>query len=1188
MRSMMGPIRNVVYVMVSVWIFSGAVWARGDASSRPILRIPRLARAPVVDGVLQAGEWEGAAAISGFIAATGSEGGRMVPLRSQIQIGHDGSNIYLGVFCALPPGVKPTMKYRRRDEPVYMDRYQMEVWLTPPVRGHLTAYQIIGNAYGAIYDARHIPSLGAVFVSWNTTAAFKNHYRIGEFWTAEMTIPISDFGEAALRSDEPWGGMVGIAWPQRSWPYTFGWYKNVETHAQLVMGEDGTAVRVDNLDPLFENRLGAALTLINGSDQATFFTVRGAVGDVREEKTVAVASRSRETVVLDRELPPWPEKKPKETFRLEIAAGDRPLLAGDWYFAPRVRDDERVGAPQSSPEPWKMDTRIQFAPRAMGLKLWADLLDYPRRSELAAVRFSAQPTPEGMPLVEQTVTRFVYDSAETYLWLPKGIPLGEYCAVTEFLDAKGNVLDRKSDSFVHKDLKKEFIWLDGDYGEHFTVYPPFQPIAVQENTLAVWGREMEFEGAFPRQIRSQGRPLLSSPIQLMVEREGRAVAAEIEQPFQRNASSNEQVSFRGSYHAMGYRFQLTGTLDFDGTLLYALEAEPVDDGASATPSLLDRVYLSLAVKPEHARYWFTTAGGWSPAYGEVPQDAQDGPFWTSKGFADLLPYFCFSDDDRGIHWFADHAHEWILGEEWPFAQVVRRPDAAELQVNLVQKKGKPEPFRAQFGFIASPVRPLPSGWRNTTLHYAALAGSKINFFFGPGHGGCPIDPHDTKKLCEVLGVDPGERSPDAVLAEAPKDAFYRPASDADYKDYLTKKFGKKMWETVSNFQKKRQELENDPATVRSCWFFNAKMYFEGNRSAAFRTFFPGEWQLDPPSGWFHLTPTEDYQDFFSFHMDLWHKHWFMPGLYFDEVYLAPDYNVFNGNGRWMEDGKIRPSIPLMQQRRFFRRMAQLFVQYKRDPFIWVHTSNYMMPAAIAPAVIAMFGEDRAPTPMADCIDAIPSLLIRTLGRSQKFGFVPVWMNQVGRGGDQWDWLARQFHGWCWLHDVVPENGNTFRARPLLSLRKGWGIDEDDVTFIPYWDSAGYYAVDNDRVLASAWVRPDGRVQLLLLNLNRMGEGKNEATLTLNPKTLGLSPGFKVYEMTAEPELAVWEEELRSLEREFSNDRKRLLEERNRRIDLRQKSRFEPAYDVTRFPVRTEGPEVRIQVPPRDFVLLVIE
>ena len=159
----------------------------GERSPRPELVVPKLGAAPVIDGAFQEGEWDRAALITGFIAATGSIGGRMMPIDSKIYLGHDGERFYMGLYCELPPGAKPTMNYRRRDEPVYMDRYQLELWLAPPVRDKLVAYQMIGNAYGAIFDVRHIPSLGVVTSGWNGTWEFKNSYKTVSY--THLTLP---------------------------------------------------------------------------------------------------------------------------------------------------------------------------------------------------------------------------------------------------------------------------------------------------------------------------------------------------------------------------------------------------------------------------------------------------------------------------------------------------------------------------------------------------------------------------------------------------------------------------------------------------------------------------------------------------------------------------------------------------------------------------------------------------------------------------------------------------------------------------------------------------------------------------------------------------------------------------------------------------------------------------------------
>ena len=60
------------------------------------------------------------------------------------------------------------------------------------------------------------------------------------------------------------------------------------------------------------------------------------------------------------------------------------------------------------------------------------------------------------------------------------------------------------------------------------------------------------------------------------------------------------------------------------------------------------MYLSMAVRPEHAMYYHTTGGGWSGAIDFVADEPSDEPFWSSTGFSDFVPYVGFSDDDRAL------------------------------------------------------------------------------------------------------------------------------------------------------------------------------------------------------------------------------------------------------------------------------------------------------------------------------------------------------------------------------------------------------------------------------------------------------------------------------------------------------------------------------------------------------------
>lgn len=1147
----------------------------GEATE-PILAAPRLATAPTIDGRITPGEWDQAATVSGFIHATGEQGGRLAAQAARVHIGHDRKRLYLAVFCELPPGVRPSMNHRRRDSPVYMDNYQIELWLTPPAVDRTVSYQFIGNAYGAIFDNRQVPDLGVTNVGWNGNWSFQNHYQTGQFWSAELAVDFAELGVEQVDDQQVWRGMIGVAWPQRSWPYTFGWYKNIQSHARLIFTDHGLAAQLDDFSSLLDNRMNPTLRVVNSSDQDHTVVIEAHVGDPVHRATVTVAPRSILEHRIDAALPDLPHGTRQRTATLSVRTADgQPLLVGDWFYAPMPAGDRAVA--EVPVRPWTMNHRIQFAPLAMGLRVWCDVLEYPRRQELATVRFTVRASDGDQAVLTREVSDFPYDAAEAYLWLDRDLPYGDYEVLFEFVDRSGEVLASSTRPFQHRDLKTEFVWLDTSYGEDIRVRPPFEPVRVEGEKLHVWGRVYTMHGALPRQISSQGASMLAAPIELIAQIDGRPVEAAMTQPFELIDASDESATFVGAYELAGMTLRLRGTLAFDGMLHYRLDAQP-QDGETSAP--VERLYIAMPVRPEHARYYYSTAGGWNVAVGSIDAgDERGAEVWDSSQIGDFVPYVGLTDDERALQWFADHDHEWVLGDDAPCAKIVRDGSSVQVQVNLVRRNGPAPGFAAEFGFIASPVRPVLPHWRHASLHSHPIAGSKVNFFFGPGHGGTPIDLHDTAKLARAMKLDlPETAHPDTVLRDLPASEFHWDD------EHLRKLLSGSQYNDLRSVR--ASAISPDPHRTRLCYFYNAKMYFEGNRSAAFRTFFPGEWQLDPHGGWFHLTPIESYQDFFSFYLNLWFKHLYVPGLYFDEVYFAPDYNVFNGNGRVMPDGQVRPSVALMHQRRYLQRMRQLFLDHGQSPFIWVHTSNYMAPHAISSAEIAMFGEDRTPTPTSDIIDTIPSIHFRSIGRAQKFGFVPVWMVMAGRGGSPWAHAGRQSFAWCWMHDVVPEYHTTMTARHLVALLAAWGIDADDVRFVPFWSDRPAARTGDDKLIVSAWTRPGDKAMLMVMNLHDADAGVGRADLVIDPSALGLSDQSRILDLESGPAAQRWLAMTRAVDplvrakapfdqiRPLVADADALL----RRM----------ADDLPQLSVLAEGLEVQMDVPPRDVRILLVE
>ncbi len=470
---------------------------QAQSQKKPRLTVPKVARAPTIDGKMEPGEWERAAVVTGFMGANGPRAGVMDAPDAKIYLAHDGKNFYMAVYCELFPDQVPSRTYRKRDDPVYMDSNQLELWLTPPVKGQLVTYQMIGNAYGAIYDNRQVPDLGNVVAGWNGRYALKSTFVRGKYWIAELSVPFADFGVDEVSPEQEWGGLVAVAWPQRSWPYTGGWYKNVQQHAVLTFADDGDCVRLEDMSSLFGNKLAPRGTLVNGGDQDADYTLSFLVGKDRYEEKIHVPAHGSQPIALQKVLPDFTGAQ--QTCSLDITGREGwKLLSADWFYRPM---DQKTLAPAKVPQPeLPFAARVLFAPQAQGLKVWADVLDYPKRQNLASVRFRVQDEKGDRPILIRDTTDFSYDAAEAYLWLPKDLPYGKYVVSTEFLARDGSVLDQRAHPFEHTDLRKQFYWWGNQLGNKRTVNAPFTPVKTAKNTVSVWGRDHQMQGACPRRF----------------------------------------------------------------------------------------------------------------------------------------------------------------------------------------------------------------------------------------------------------------------------------------------------------------------------------------------------------------------------------------------------------------------------------------------------------------------------------------------------------------------------------------------------------------------------------------------------------------------------------------------------------------------------------------------------------------
>ncbi len=149
--------------------------------------VPRLTKAPVIDGRLDPQEWNSAFSFSGA-------GNPVDPRRTQIYLGWTADGLYIAARSETPPGGK--LKVLRGA--VVADD-SLEFWFDPPKNSRIFEqakfgeFQLLVNSIGTLFQKHHNPGYGLPVADWKSEAKVVNKVE-NELWTFEMVIPAQAFG----------------------------------------------------------------------------------------------------------------------------------------------------------------------------------------------------------------------------------------------------------------------------------------------------------------------------------------------------------------------------------------------------------------------------------------------------------------------------------------------------------------------------------------------------------------------------------------------------------------------------------------------------------------------------------------------------------------------------------------------------------------------------------------------------------------------------------------------------------------------------------------------------------------------------------------------------------------------------------------------------------------------------------
>ena len=207
----------------------------------------------------------------------------------------------------------------------------------------------------------------------------------------------------------------------------------------------------------------------------------------------------------------------------------------------------------------------------------------------------------------------------------------------------------------------------------------------------------------------------------------------------------------------------------------------------------------------------------------------------------------------------------------------------------------------------------------------------------------------------------------------------------------------------------------------------------------------------------------------------------MGGIYLDNTALVTKRTWPTGDGYINDEGDLQPSFGLWRMRTFVKRLAVMFTEMGKEPFIYVHDTNSLVLPAFSFATATMdlewkYGDSEYQT-------RFPADYFLTMDTGRQGGFFPACIDGIVAAPEKRKWLTRTMLA-CFLpHEIQP---NTWISagtdiptyQKLAGIIWKFGKNEPDTKFIPYWEDDTPVKAESGNLLASAYLR--GNKMLLVI------------------------------------------------------------------------------------------------------------
>lgn len=1055
----------IAFGMVTGWLGPWPEPLPAADNLNPFIRVTPCARPPVIDGEFSEGEWEQAAAVTGFVHHSLK---RIDARQSVAYFTYDNQNLYLAIKSPrLPRKRKLIAVHKERDRGWFGDDV-IEVLLDPYLGKHAGSqpfFYFIGNSAGAICDTEDMPGIGQKDVSqWNGHWNFASRAR-PEWWTAEVAIPIKDLQPAGIKPGDSWNVNFTRTYANPvTWTSWSAWSQinNPSGSGTVLFDAQAPTVRLLSIEPLLKKRVGLDLEVIgNQQKDSAVALVLEVVSDGRKAFdriiTKAVPAKDRVRLTVDEPF------SAGETNVLHIALKE--TTGNAMLYEAHLPFLRETPVPEINDITANFPLKVRYLPSRKTLWMRADFTPLDKSDQIEEAQIEI--VDEGGKTIQSK--KLKAEQGVVTLTTPFDESDGQYRVRVRSLDGQGKDMGMQEGKFT----KQLYSWFKGGIGESREVLPPWKAIKVEQNDVSLTCSRIRLDGGgLPASVQvTQPEPswnfpataeLLARPIRFLEVVGGRKAPLAVSAACSFKEKAADACVFAGRARGSACEVTVRGRIEYDGYMWFDCELTGV--GGTA----LEALTLEIPMLGQHAALIHAQSDQMRAGSVGKELEKRDGVLWRgsdlphSSLYGTFVPYVWLGNEDRGLCWFADSDQGWLADDNQDMVEVVRSGSEVCLQAHVIAKPTTLKGKRSfAFGLMPTPSRSLPPGWRAWSFEpdWPRVPNTHRSHWY-PGRSNawdtpcsCGTYPRDwdenRKAMAEFLKRGDLDR---AVLYVSMVDLGNMPEQRA--------------------FQGEWGGTDETGGTFED-WSWERRFYKSEDRA----DYYVLKAALVPST-----------IDFRIWSVDQMIKRCNLPGIYEDNAYLFPIADELMGYGYRREDGRLQPEMNLRALREYHKRLATVFWKNKKEPLIVIHKSTAMILPSYSFGTVGYDGEWReVASASTDFIDQWPLDYFRAIAMGRNWGLVPLWlpMSHLVTDPKELKQVTRGMLGLLMLHDILCDNGHadSSEIQHAEQARMRFGMQAPETRFYGYWSNAEVVQTGSPRILASLWTRP-GESLVVLVNLEK--------------------------------------------------------------------------------------------------------